>query len=83
MRACFDDDLPAARHRIASVQGEVHQRRIQLGGIDIGRGQIVVAMDLQPDAFAEGALEHQFEVAKQCRGIDGVRHESLPTRERQ
>ena len=48
-----DRHRAARRHRVARVENEVHQRQLELAGVDMGRPDRVVDLPLEPHQPAQ------------------------------
>jgi len=83
VQACRDGKAPAARHRIACVEGEIEQGRFQFARVGIYGRHVVGAFGRHADAFAERAAQHVAEVGQQLHRAHGARQQMLPPRERQ
>jgi hypothetical protein len=53
----LDAELPAARHGVAGVDGEVHQHLLELAPVGLDEPQLGVAADLEVDVLTEGAVQ--------------------------
>ena len=70
------------RHRVARVDGQVQQRRIQHAGVGLGQRQVVTEHGLHFDAGAERASKDFGQRAQQQADVDGPRLQGLAARER-
>ncbi len=76
-----DRDGPAARHRVARVDGEVEQRALQLSGVDEGGRQVVREPQRRVDSRADRALEDRGEREDAVGDVHGSGLEGLAASE--
>ena len=79
----FDRQAPAARHRVARVEDQVHQDLLQLSGVGADGVEPGRQLRHQFDAFADQPAEHLAHPDDQCVEIDRRRMEHLFAAERQ
>jgi len=78
-----DDHRTSFGHGVTGIDDEVHERRLQLVGVNDDVPDIFRDIDRQRDGAAESAVEHVPERFEPRRQIDGLRLQSLPSGEGQ
>ena len=69
--ARLNDQAAAVRHRVAGVDGTVHQHLLELTGVANDRPQGGVQPRVDRDVFADGAREHTKDVGHHLVEIEG------------
>jgi hypothetical protein len=76
-----DREPPAARHRVARVEGEIHHDLLQLTGIGLRRAEPRVEVGHELDLRAEQPAEHPLELGDHLVDVDDLRLEHLAAAE--
>ena len=78
-----DRDGAAGRHRIARIEDEVHQGKLELAGIDMGGPDRAVDLPFETNAAAQDRRHQAGHGLGQRRQPHGIRPQRLAPRERQ
>ena len=62
---------PAVGHGVTGVDAEVDDHLLQLGGVAHDHGNLVAAVDLEPDVLGEGVADDFFHLLEQVPQLDG------------
>ena len=73
----LDDQLAAARHRVAGVDGQVHHDLLQLSGIGLHAADLIRQAGDQFDVFSDQHAQHLHHVAHGLIGIEDLRFQNL------
>ena len=78
-----DAQRAAVGHRVAGVDGEVHEHLLQARAVGEDRGQVVADGDLQLDELAERAREQRLEVGDERADVEHLGVHDLAAAEHQ
>ena len=78
-----DDQLPAGRHRIAAVEGQVEDHLLELSPVGAQAAGRRIECDLELDLLADEASQHRFDPRDDLVHLHDLRLEDLPPAEGQ
>ena len=78
-----DGELAAIRHRVARVDGEVHDHLFELDEVGLHRPEIAPVHDSNVDLLADQAPQQHRQVGQRFAEIEHLRPQRLAARERQ
>ena len=75
------DETARSAHSVARIRGKVQDRGAELDGVDLARPNLVLQLERDVDALADGLLAQHQILAQQITEADDLRPDLLPTRE--
>ena len=79
----LDHETAAVGHRVAGVDGQVHQHLLDLAGIGLDRARFADGADVELEILADQAPQHAIHLADDRVQIDDARLDDLAPREEQ